>query len=531
MKVSIVLRAVTTSWIAVIANAAVGFALTPFVLHRIGDEAFGLWVLITSVVGYYGILDIGIRSSILRYVSRYEALGDHDLVNEVVSTAFYYYLAACVLLILATYLTVPWVSAWFSVPTALLADFKSLFLLAGVVQGVSLPLIVFAASLEAAGRYDQANLSSVACLILRVCLVVWVLYAGGGFYGVGAVTLLSQILVYVIQVPLAIRAHPGLSIRPHWIRRAVFRDMFRYGSVSLAVGIADKLRERLYPILIAIFLTPIDVTFFSLPMRIMAFPVQGVGAMTEIVNPLSSRLEARNDYARLRQLILLSVQSAFLTLLPLAAFLFVFGRELLTLWVGAQYASAYPLLVLITLGMGAAATQCCLQSMLFGIERHKELVVFRLLESVSVALLGSVALRIWGLEGFAAVLAVTLVVTSFVLVPRHLCKILELSLRQYLLQGCVKPFLITLPTAAVFIAWRHIRVADSWAGMVAAVLAGGLVYLVTLVLVTLSTSRIAQRWLQLGALHILARKFLPACAPLRTSATPALASEEQFVDL
>ena len=530
MKTSIVVRAVATSWMAVIANAAVGFALTPLVLHRIGDEAFGLWILITSVVGYYGILDIGIRSSILRYVSRYEALGEHDRINEVVSTAFYYYLAACALLILATYLSAPWVPRWFSVPAVLLADFKALFLLAGIIQGVSLPLIVYAAALEAAGRYDQANISAFACLILRVVLVVWVLHAGGGLYGVGAVTLLSQILVYVIQVPLGIRAHPGLSIHPRWIRRSVFRDMFRYGSVSLGVGIADRLRERLYSILIAIFMTPVAVTFFSLPMRIMAFPVQGVGAMTEIVNPLSSQLEARNDFSRLRQLIVFSAQSAFLTLVPLAAFLFVFGRELLTLWVGSRYASAYPLLVLVTLGMGASATQCCLQSMLFGIERHKELIAFRLLESLSMAIGGSIALHIWGLDGFAAVLAVTLLFTSFVLVPRHLCKILDLSLREYLVQGCLKPCLSSIPVVAALVAWRCTTDVNSWAGMAAAVITAGVIYLATLMLIAFSVSPRVQRWLQLGALQILAQKYLLATGPNRSSQPSALSSEEQFVD-
>ncbi len=69
MRISLVLRAVATSWVAVIANAAVGFLLTPYVLHRLGDEAFGVWVLITNLVGYYGLVDAGVRSAILRYVS------------------------------------------------------------------------------------------------------------------------------------------------------------------------------------------------------------------------------------------------------------------------------------------------------------------------------------------------------------------------------------------------------------------------------------------------------------------------------
>src|SRR5436305_13256702 len=92
MRLSLVLRAVATSWVAVIANACVGIFLTPYVLHRLGDEAFGVWILTTNLVGYYGILDAGVRSAIIRYVSRHKELNEPDRVNEVVASAFYYYL-------------------------------------------------------------------------------------------------------------------------------------------------------------------------------------------------------------------------------------------------------------------------------------------------------------------------------------------------------------------------------------------------------------------------------------------------------
>src|SRR5947208_7273538 len=99
MRVSLILRAVATSWVAVVANASVGIFLTPYVLHRLGDEAFGVWVLITNLVGYYGLVDAGVRSAILRYVSRHKELKDQKSVNEVLATAFYEHLGACTLVI------------------------------------------------------------------------------------------------------------------------------------------------------------------------------------------------------------------------------------------------------------------------------------------------------------------------------------------------------------------------------------------------------------------------------------------------
>ena len=46
------------------------------VLHHLGDDAFGLWVLIFSLTGYYGLFDFGIRSSLIRYVSKFQATNE-----------------------------------------------------------------------------------------------------------------------------------------------------------------------------------------------------------------------------------------------------------------------------------------------------------------------------------------------------------------------------------------------------------------------------------------------------------------------
>jgi O-antigen/teichoic acid export membrane protein len=509
MHKSLVLRAVTTSWIAVIANAAVGFFLTPYVLHHLGDEAYGLWILTVTCVGYYGLLDIGVRSSILRYVSRNQALGNRESVNEVIATAFYYYLLACVLILVAAFVSVGPVCHFFSISAGLQSSFKALYLLAGAVQGFTLPLVVFAGSLEAAGRFDQMYMTNVIGLIVRVGAVVAAVEAGGGLFAIGAATLLSQLLPYCIQVPLCFRANPGISLHPKWARASVFRDMLRYGSVSVTVGIGEKMRGYIYPLLIAKFLSPVAVTFFALPVKLMQFPTDGVGTMTEIVNPLSSRLEAQNNFSKLRQLILNSSQTAFLLLIPLASFLIIFGKQILAAWVGGRYMSAYGILVLLTLGLGAAATQCCIQSMLFGIERHKALIWFRLGEGLSVAIFGSIALKFWGLYGFAAVIMVTLLTTSIVLVPRHLCKILDLSLGRYLIEGLLKPCLLALPAVGAYIAIERKIEIGGWRDILLAGIAGVLVYAATLLFSGLASSGSRVSWYTVGVLRAVGQQFLP----------------------
>ena len=62
MRISLVLRAMATSWVAVIANVVFGILLTPYILHHLGDEAFGVWILVANLVGHCGLLDGGVRA-------------------------------------------------------------------------------------------------------------------------------------------------------------------------------------------------------------------------------------------------------------------------------------------------------------------------------------------------------------------------------------------------------------------------------------------------------------------------------------
>src|ERR1700675_2848002 len=86
-----ILKNVGSSWSALGINVIVGIFLSPFIVHRLGDAAFGIWVLIFSITGYYGLFDLGIRSSIVRYVSKYSATGEHEKLAHFVNTALFTY--------------------------------------------------------------------------------------------------------------------------------------------------------------------------------------------------------------------------------------------------------------------------------------------------------------------------------------------------------------------------------------------------------------------------------------------------------
>src|ERR1700687_806941 len=97
-----IIKNVGSSWFALGVNILVGFFLSPFILHRLGDAAVGLWVLIFSLTGYYGIFDFGIRSSLVRYVSKFQATGDKDQLARLINTSLFTYTCLGLILVVPT---------------------------------------------------------------------------------------------------------------------------------------------------------------------------------------------------------------------------------------------------------------------------------------------------------------------------------------------------------------------------------------------------------------------------------------------
>src|SRR5438445_81374 len=80
---------VIMNWIAMAVGMVVPFFLTPFVIRSLGVAAYGVWILAVSTVSYLNILDLGLRSAIIRFVSKAEAQGKPEDATASIGAALW----------------------------------------------------------------------------------------------------------------------------------------------------------------------------------------------------------------------------------------------------------------------------------------------------------------------------------------------------------------------------------------------------------------------------------------------------------
>lgn len=61
------------SYVSIALNNIIGLLYTPFMLRMLGQNEYGLYSLVASVVAYLTILDFGFANAIVRYTAKFRA--------------------------------------------------------------------------------------------------------------------------------------------------------------------------------------------------------------------------------------------------------------------------------------------------------------------------------------------------------------------------------------------------------------------------------------------------------------------------
>jgi O-antigen/teichoic acid export membrane protein len=68
---------------ALVVLGITAFVTAPVLVGKLGAEGYGLYMLILSISGFAGMVDMGLGEATLRFVARYHARGDTEGINRV----------------------------------------------------------------------------------------------------------------------------------------------------------------------------------------------------------------------------------------------------------------------------------------------------------------------------------------------------------------------------------------------------------------------------------------------------------------
>jgi O-antigen/teichoic acid export membrane protein len=433
------LKSVLSNWVAMLLTGVISVALTPVLIHGLGDFHYGMWILIGSLLEYSSFIDMGLRTTLQRFVARLEGAHDRRALNETLSTSMMLggvvFLALC--LLTAAFAAI--LPGFFGLKGHEGTVLTEVIALLGLSVAVTFPARVLAAYLCGLQRYDVYNGAAIVSGVVRAVLLVVVLRLGYGVLACSWVSLAVAGASLAAHWVLVRWVDPASDVRPllaSWTRT---RELFSFSFYVFLANIGNFVRFRIDSFVIARWLNMALVTPFNVASRIIDYFNAILFTVTGPLMTTMSTLDGQDRLPELREVLLRFTRVTSLMSFLIGSILWLHGKWLIRIWIGGNYLSAYPSLMILVLGTTVAFATVPSINLMLARGKNRPLGWWTLGEGAANLVLSIYWAGKYGIAGVALGTAVPQIVVKLTLQPWFTVRAARMRLREYIVKGHLRP--------------------------------------------------------------------------------------------
>ena len=413
--------------------------ITPRMVWYLGESGFGLWVLLAGIFGQFILLDLGLSSSLPRFLARAMGSNDDDALKRAASTGALAYgvIAAAALLVGG--------GVWLTLPHFLpeehrLHEARSVcvaLMVASLAFWAARPLVVH---LQSRLRRDLMSAAAIARALVCTPLAGWTLHRGGGLAAVAWIHALGGV-GEVLLMAMWDRSFFSL-VNWRWAGRKQARELFGFSRWTYVMTTSERLRSGVDPFILASLIGTASSGVYSLGQRLatMYYDVAYAFAGTQLLSAFS-HLDGAGERDKLERGFVAA--SRFATLLAVlgGGMLWAVGPAFLGRWVPEQAVAARPVLMCLIIPHLLYASQIPSMHLLVSLAQHRLLAWTYLGGMILNLALSIVFARQFGMVGAALGTAVEMTLVYTVAMPWLVVHSAGLAWRTVLWRSLWQPLL------------------------------------------------------------------------------------------
>jgi O-antigen/teichoic acid export membrane protein len=416
----------------VFVKAALTFIMAPIIVRALGNYDYGIWEVIIGVTGYMGLLDVGIRPAITRYVARYCALDDANSLRKLYSTSL-------VFMVVIGFLAFSGLLAWALTAPGLLAQkgadparYLLLLIIIGSQLLINFPGFLMESVHEGFQRYTLKNTVTMATSLIGITILFFLLQRGYGLLTLAlgnAIGTSVKFGVYWILLRSPKYGHFRFSRKD--VSGTCLKELLGFGSKNFVQNIAATVTRRTDPIILGAFLGPVAVTFYMVPANLVFSIRNLLWSITQVFMPFFSELDAQGSHARLSRVFTVSSRFVVGIVLPLLGGAWFLGIPFLSRWMGPEYAERGKwVLYIFLIAYGLRMLNPFHSRYLTGIGRQGVLAIIKSIMAAINIVFSILLVRWMGKEGVALGSLIPVILLEPVIL-HYTCKNVGITMWEY----------------------------------------------------------------------------------------------------
>jgi len=321
---------------------------TPYVVHRLGPERYGIYALLGVLLTYLAFSELGLGRAVERHGAAALGAGQPQRLRAYFETALWLQAGLAVFLgaLLATF--GPLALEPFKIPEDRLAEATLAVRVIGLSFAVNLLLGTAQAPLRAHQAFATLGRIGLVCQTLTTGLLVGAVYLRPTVVAVVGALAIASVLRLLLTLAVSLRRLGGLRFR---VDRTNLRDLVNFGGSLTASSLLSPILGHAEKLLLGAFVGASALTYYMVPFRVLSRFGLVAGALSRALFPRLSTLQGQGRRDSMWRGNVRATHLLAWVLLPPFAVLGIAGETLLALWMGPEFAAqAAPVLPFLILG-------------------------------------------------------------------------------------------------------------------------------------------------------------------------------------
>lgn len=455
-KKSQLLSNIFSGWAAFLLNIIISFFLAPFVVKKLGNTYYGVWVIMMQFTGYLYLMDLGVRESIIRYMSKYVAEAGPEEektdISRVVNSAVILYSLVGLLCLAISILLSYCLSSIFMIPEEAIADATTVVLITGISLTQFFVFNAYSGIMMGLQRYDLMNRIVLVFSLVRPVVIVVVLSMGYGIVALAVIQLVNGIATNLViyHSSRKLMLDRNIPYRLEFVgyakNKQTYSDIYNYSKHVLVNNIGQKIVFHTDAVIIGMFMSAASVTFYAIGATLVDYLVKLCAVGVQVINPMVSELETRKDKESIRMMLQTACKLSLLVGMPIIVVYMTLGANFIRLWMGEEYMNlSGNVLILLSAMQLYSLPHHTISTTLYGMSQHHIIARLRIFEGALNIVLSVILVKFYGLYGVIVGTMIPHFLVMFILLPASIRGIIGLELREFYRKCYLKPLCAGIP--------------------------------------------------------------------------------------
>lgn len=451
------LRNTIAGWFEMIILLVSTMVITPLLISRLGKGGYGVWMLVGQVIAYLAILDLGVGSSVGRFVAKYNAGKDYLRLSRIVNSAIFLFLVSSIFIFFTTLILCPNFSKFFKLSDEYYNTGKWLILLTGCGVALSFPLRIGQGVLEGTHNFHLIYLFRASGRFIKLSLIAF-------FFGLRSydnLLLLAIIAVATTVLPglfmcgTAFKKLPNALLGFRYVSFSSLKEIWSLSLSALLGTLATLLFNQGQVIGVGKMIGPEAAILYAIPVMLLTYGSMVTAYVIAAFKPMASHMQALDEKRSLKMLNIKGVKILFVFSLLIAVLAVIFGESFFQIWLGSKGLSMQDFtvmsnsLTIMAVGFAIGAPQYVTAKMFSGTDRQWFVAGISLAASF-VGLFVGILLMVktnLGLYGMAIGWATVFFIKGAIIFPFSACHYFRIKPLYYITRAYVPP----LATAGILV--------------------------------------------------------------------------------